>query len=119
MSDAYDVLRAQADDYAQTGETAKAVEAYQQLLDKLMGWNPDPQNDLRDAACLSRTWTALAGLLRHNGRKDEALQLEAQRGKLWNQWQGKLPNARFLLIQSLTQIRPPPAILRAAKHQGR
>jgi tetratricopeptide (TPR) repeat protein len=116
MNDVYDGLRAQADDYAETFQTAKAVEAYRQLLDKLMAWNPDPQNDLRDAACLSRTWTALADLLRHRGREEEALQLEAQREKLWNHWQDKLPNARFLLSQSLSQITPPPAFLRAAKH---
>jgi serine/threonine-protein kinase len=116
MGDNYDVLRAQADDYAETGQTAKAVEAYQQLLDKLMAWSPDPQNDLRDAACLSRTWTALADLLRRSGRKNEALQLEAQRAELWNHWQGKLPNAHFLLSQSLSQIAPPPAFLRAAKN---
>ncbi len=116
MSDTYDALRAQADDYAETGQTAKAVEAYQQLLDKLMAWNPDPQNDLRDAACLSRTWTALADLLRRSGWKDEALQLEAQRAKLWNHWKDKLPNARFLLSQSLSQITPPPAFFPAAKH---
>jgi serine/threonine-protein kinase len=116
MNDVYDALRAEADDYAETGQTGKALEAYQQLLDKLMAWNPDPQNDLRDAACLSRTWTALADLLRRSGRKDEALQFEAQREKLWNRWQDKLPNARFLLSQSLSQITPPPAFLRAGKH---
>ena len=116
MSDDYDVLRAEADDYAETGQTAKALEAYQQLLNKLMSWNPDPQNDLRDATCLSRTWTSLADLLRRTGRKDKALQLEAQRGELWKHWQDKLPNARFLLSQSLSQITPPPAFLRAAKY---
>jgi serine/threonine protein kinase/tetratricopeptide (TPR) repeat protein len=116
MSDTYDVLRAQADDYAQTGQTANAVAAYQQLLDKLMAWRPNPEGDLRNATCLSRTWTALADLLRLSGKKDEALQLEAQRAELWNHWQGKLPNARFLLGQSLSQITPPPAILRAARH---
>ncbi len=116
MSDDYDVLRAEADDYAETGQIAKALEAYQQLLNKLMSWNPDPQNDLRDATCLSRTWTSLADLLRRTGRKDKALQLEAQRGELWKRWQAKLPNARFLLSQSLSQISPPPAFLRAAKY---
>jgi hypothetical protein len=63
-------------------------------------------NDLRDATCLSRTWTALANLLRRSGRKDEALRLEAQRTELWNHWNGKLPNAQFLLRQSLSQITP-------------
>jgi serine/threonine protein kinase len=106
MSDTYDVLRAQADDYAETGQTVKAIEAYQQLLDKLMVWKPDVQNDLRDATCISRTWTALAGLLRHAGRNDEAVRLEAQRTELWNHWNGKLPNAQFLLRQSLSQITP-------------
>jgi tetratricopeptide (TPR) repeat protein len=115
MGRADHVLRAWADDYAETGQTAKAVEMYQQLLDKLMAWKPDPQNDLRDAVCLSRTWSALAGLLRRSGREDEALQLEAQREKLLSHWQDKLPNARFLLSQSLSQITPPPAF-RAAKY---
>jgi hypothetical protein len=43
------------------------------------------------------------------------LQLEAQREKLLSHWQDKLPNARFLLSQSLSQITPPPAF-RAAKY---
>jgi serine/threonine protein kinase len=106
MSRSDHVIRAEADDYAETGETAKAIEAYQALLDKLMAWKPDPLNDLRDATCLSRTWTALANLLHRNGRKDEALQLEAQRTDLWNHWNGELPNAQFLLRQSLNQITP-------------
>lgn len=104
MSDTYDLLRAQADDYAQTGQTARAVEAYQQLLDKMMAWKADPQNDLRDATCISRTWTALADLLRRVGHTEEADRLIAQRTDLWNHWNGKLPNAQPLLRQSLNQI---------------
>jgi len=104
MSETYDVLRARADDYAQTGETAKAVEEYQQLLDKMTAWHADPQNDLRDATCLSRTWTALANLLRRSGRSEEAERLESQRAELWKHWSEKLPNAEFLLRQSLSQI---------------
>jgi tetratricopeptide (TPR) repeat protein len=113
MNDVYDTLRAEADDFAETGQTVRAAEAYRRLLDKLMAWNPDPQNDLRDTACLSRTWTALADLLRRIGRQDEALQLEARRSELWSQWQDKLPRARFLLSQSASQIAPPPAFSRA------
>jgi serine/threonine protein kinase len=104
MSDAYDALRAQADDYTETGEVSKALDAYQQLLDKLMAWKPNPQNDLRDATCISRTWTALASLLRRTGRSQEADRLEAQRTDLWNEWNGKLSNAQFLLRQSLNQV---------------
>ena len=116
MSDAYDVLRAQADDLAETGQTVKAIEAYQQLLDKLMAWRPDVENDLRDATCISRTWTALAGLLRRAGRNDEAVRLEAQRTELWNHWNGKLANGQFLLRQSLSQITPRATSLGVSHH---
>jgi serine/threonine protein kinase len=116
ISDTYQALRAQADDYAESGQTAKAVVAYQALLNELMAWNPDIQNDLRDATCISRTWTALAGLLRRVGRTGEADQLEAQRTKLWNHWEDKLPKAQFVLRQSLNQITPPAAFRSAATH---
>jgi tetratricopeptide (TPR) repeat protein len=106
MSEAYEVLRAQADDYAETGQEMKAVQAYQELLDKLMAWKADALNDLRDATCISRTWTALADLLRRVGRTDEAKRLEAQRTELWDHWKAKVPNAQFLLRQSLSQIAP-------------
>jgi serine/threonine protein kinase len=116
MSDVYDALRARADDCAETGQTVKAVEMYQQLLDKLIAWNPDPQNDLRDAACLSRTWTALADLLRRTGRTEQANRLVAQRTDLWNQWNNKLPNAQFLLRQSLSQITPHASLSTPSEH---
>ncbi len=104
LSDTYDVLRAQADDYDQTGQTSKAITAYQQLLQKVLAWKPDTQGDLRDAVCISRTWTALANLYRRSGRNEEAGRLEAQRADLWKQWNAKLPNADALLRQSLSQI---------------
>jgi serine/threonine protein kinase len=115
MARADHVMRAAADDYAETGETGKAIAAYRELLDKLMAWKPDLQNDLRDAICISRTWTALAILLRRSGRTEEAERLEAQRTDLWNHWNGKLPNAQFLLRQSLSQIAAHKA-LPAASH---
>src|ERR1700683_1686442 len=116
MSDIYDALRAQADDYAESGESAKAIDAYHQLLDKMMAWPSDVQNDLRDTTCVSRTWTALASLQRRAGRSDEANRLEAQRTELWNHWQSKLPNAQFLLRQSLVQIASRSVFNSAAGH---
>jgi len=107
MSDAYHALQAQADQYSETGQTQKAIDGYQQLLEKLMAWGPKLDDDLRDATCISRTWTALADLLRRNKQADEAARLEAQRTELWNRWTGKLPNAQFLLRQSLVQITAP------------
>jgi len=115
MSDVYNALRAQADAYAETGQEMKAVQAYQQLLDELRAWKADTQNDFRDATCISRTWTALADLLRRVGRTDEAARLEAQRTELWNYWQSKLPNSQFLLRQSLVQIAPPAVSRSTAK----
>jgi len=106
MGRTYNVVRASADNYAETGQTDKAIVTYQELLDKLMAWKPDLENDLRDATCISRTWTALATLLRRSGRTEEAGRLEAQRTDLWNHWNSKLANAQFLLRQSLSQIAP-------------
>jgi len=114
MSDAYHALQAQADHYTETGETQKAIDMYQQLLEKLKAWGAKPDDDLRDATCISRTWTALADLLRRVGRTDEAGRLEAERTELWNHWQSKLPNAQFLLRQSLSQVAPPAAFRSAA-----
>ena len=106
MSDTYHALRALADEYAARGQTAEAAAAYQDLLDKLMAWKPHPETDLRDAICISRTWTALSDLLRHAGRAQDAAQLEGQRADLWKHWIVKLPNGEFLLRQSLLQITP-------------
>jgi tetratricopeptide (TPR) repeat protein len=116
MSDAYHALQAQADHYSETGQTQKAIDRYQQLLAKLTTWGSKPDEDLRDATCISRTWTALADLLRRVGRTDEAGRLEAQRTELWNHWKSKLPNAQFLLRQSLSQVSPRAAFRSAATH---
>ena len=115
MSDAYHALQAQADHYSETSQTQKAIDMYQQLLEKLVAWGSKPDDDLRDATCISRTWTALADLLRRVGRADEAARLEAQRTELWDHWKAKLPNAQFLLRQSLVQIAPPAVSRSTAK----
>jgi len=115
MSDVYDALRARADDFSEMGETDKAIETYQQLLDKLTAWNLRAQDDLRDATCISRTWSALAGLLRKVGKADEADALDAKRTELWNGWSGKRGNAQFLLRQSLVQITSNSIVLAAQR----
>lgn len=104
MSDGYDAMRAQADYYAETGEIPKATDLYRDLLGKLADWKANPENDLRDALCISRTWGALATLLRRAGQSDEASQFEKQRAALWSQWTTKTPNVQYLMRQSLNQI---------------
>ena len=114
-SAADDALRAEADDYVETGQIVKAIGAYKELLAKLMAWKPEVEDDLRDATCIARTWTGLAILLRRVGRTDDAKRLEAQRTELWEHWKTKLPNAQFLLRQSLVQIAPPAVSRSTAK----
>jgi len=113
MNDVYDALRAQADDFVESGQTDKALAAYQDLINRMMAWKPDPENDLRDATCLSRTWSALADLLHRTGHADEAHQFEARRTELWSHWESKLPNASLLLRQSMNQITAPTNLRRA------
>jgi hypothetical protein len=80
-----------------------------------MAWKPDLQNDLRDAICISRTWT-LGNLQRRASHTEEAVRFEAQRADLWNHRNAKLPNAQFLLRQSVSQIAPSPSFYAVAKH---
>jgi serine/threonine protein kinase len=118
MSDDYQALQAQADHYSETGQTQKAIDMYQQLLKKLRAWGLRPNDDLRDATCISRTWTTLAALLRVVHRNNDAEALETQRAQLWNHWKNKLPNGEFLIRQSLSQITPLPTFAVAAKHRN-
>jgi len=59
---------------------------------------------------------ALANLLRRTGPTEEADRLEVQRTELWNHRKDKLPNAQFLLRQSLSQVSPRAAFRSAATH---
>ena len=91
-SEADATLRALADQYAESGDPNQALEAYQDLRGKILKSNPDAQNDLLNAAQLSRLDATLAGLLRRAGRSEEATALEQNRLELWRQWDRKLPN---------------------------
>jgi tetratricopeptide (TPR) repeat protein len=98
-SDADTAVRALADHYAETGQPKQAIDAYQELRRKIMASNPDPQNDLVNAAHISRLDASLGALLRRVGRTDEAVALEENRLVLWQQWDRKLPNHPFVLRQ--------------------
>ncbi len=77
--------------YAETGEPNQALEAYQDLRGKILKSNPDAQNDLLNAAQLSRLDATSAGLLRHAGRSEEAAALDQNCLELWRHWDRKLP----------------------------
>jgi hypothetical protein len=98
-SEADATLRALADHYAETGDPRKALEAYQDLRGRIMKSHPDPQNDLLNAAQISRLDRALAALLRRVGGTDEAVSLDQNRLELWRHWDRKLPNNPFVQRQ--------------------
>jgi tetratricopeptide (TPR) repeat protein len=95
-SEADTAMRALADHYAETGQLQQALEIYQELFGKIMASNPDPQNDLLNAAYVSRLHTSLVTLLRRMGMGDKAAPLEAGRLELWRHWDRKLPNNPFV-----------------------
>ena len=97
--EAYAVMRALGDHLSETGEPQRAAEVYRDLLGKIMAYKPDPQNDLRDATKLSRTYASLANLERRIGRDPDAADLDTRRLQLWQQWNLKLPNNPFILRQ--------------------
>jgi predicted Ser/Thr protein kinase/tetratricopeptide (TPR) repeat protein len=95
-SEADCLLRALADQFAESGDPNQALEAYQDLRGKILKSNPDAQNDLLNAAQLSRLDVTLAGLLRRAGRSEEAAVLDQNRLELWRHWERKLPNNPFV-----------------------
>jgi len=105
MSEADHAMRALAYFYDKTGQREKAIDQYRELLNKLDAWSPNLDDDLRDAICLSRTWLALAGILRGAGQSDEATKLEARRKAVLDHWAQKLSNGPAVLeqVSSLTR----------------
>jgi tetratricopeptide (TPR) repeat protein/tRNA A-37 threonylcarbamoyl transferase component Bud32 len=98
-SEVFIALRAQADHEVDVGEPRRALELYEQLLDKVMAAKPDVLNDLREAPRLSRIYEALTGLYRRTGDSEKAESMEARRAELWREWERKLPNNPFVLRQ--------------------
>lgn len=100
MSEADHALRASADFLAGTRQYGQAISEYQELEKKLVASNLNLDNDLRDAICMSRTWMALAELLRQVGRTDEATELEARSRAGLKLWTQKLPSYPIALRQA-------------------
>jgi len=92
-------FRALADHYADAGQPVRAAESYQALLDMILASNPDPLNDLRRAAKLSRIYEALARLHSRNRQPERAEAAATERRNLWRQWNRKLPNNNYIRRQ--------------------
>lgn len=98
-SEADKTLRALADYEAARGGVGRAIEIYEELLRKVLAWQPKPDTSLAGAVDLSRVYAALAGLYRRTGRNDLASALEARRLELWRGWDARLPDSNFVRRQ--------------------
>jgi serine/threonine protein kinase len=84
---------------AEVGDPHKAVQFYEQLLDKVMAGKPDPYADLEDVTKLSRLYESLADLYRRTGDTPKMQSMQTERLDLWRHWDGKLPNNAFVRRQ--------------------
>ncbi len=109
-SEAYAALVALADYYTELRDLHRAVETYEQLLDKVMASKPEMFTDLRLAPRLSRIYEALGRLCRQTGENPKANSMAARRLELWQYWDRKLPNNSF--VQRQLQSASLPEILR-------
>jgi tetratricopeptide (TPR) repeat protein len=92
-------LRALADHYADTGQADAAIRLYQELHDKVLAANPQPEADLRHANNLSRLYRDLGSLQLRAGRLPEARVLQQRQLELWLYWDWKLPNNVYVRRQ--------------------
>ena len=98
-SETSNTLCALADHEAETGNGARAIEVYQELLDRVEASSPKQETILQEAVQLSRIYAAKAVLHRRAGQADLASALEARRIELWRHWERQLPNNAFVLRQ--------------------
>jgi hypothetical protein len=91
----YTVLCAQADHETEVGDPRRAVETYEELLDKVMARKAAALTDLEDAPRLSRLYEALTILYRRSGDTAKAGSMQARRVELWRDWDRKHPQATF------------------------
>jgi tetratricopeptide (TPR) repeat protein/predicted Ser/Thr protein kinase len=98
-SGAHRVLTAQADYEAATGNVARALQIYQELLDRTSRAKPGPENSLEDAMDQSGIYTGMAAVHRRAGHASLAAALNARRLELWRLWEKKLPGNMYVLRQ--------------------
>ena len=97
------VLRAQAEQLAASGQLKLAVEVYETLLRRIDSSRPDPLNKMQDAVALSSLYRALARLQHKLGVEERATELMQMDRQLWHEWTQKLPDSRFVRHQAEPQ----------------
>jgi tetratricopeptide (TPR) repeat protein/predicted Ser/Thr protein kinase len=98
-SGAHRTLAAQADCEAATGNVGRALQMYQELLDRTSGARPGPENSLEDAMDQSGIYAGMAAVHRQAGQADLAAALDGRRLELWRRWEKKLPGNAYVLRQ--------------------
>jgi tetratricopeptide (TPR) repeat protein len=96
---AYAALRALADHHSETGNPQRAAGIYQELLGKILNTKPDPLTDLRHALAFSEIYGSLGAIYRRMGEVEKEREFSELRLELWNHWDRKLPNSRFVRRQ--------------------
>jgi hypothetical protein len=96
---AHRAVAAQADYEASTGNVARALQLYQELLDRTEASKPGPESSLEDAMDRSGIYTGMAAVHRQAGHPDLASALDSRRLELWRHWDSKLPNNAFVRRQ--------------------
>jgi serine/threonine protein kinase/tetratricopeptide (TPR) repeat protein len=98
-SETGDALRALADHEAESGNLARAVEIYKELLSKMDPPESDPQFNLDDAIHVSTICGSAANAYRRAHLPDLASGMERRQFELWQKWDQKLPNNAFVRRQ--------------------
>jgi serine/threonine protein kinase len=95
----YTVICALADDEQATGDSRRAIQTYEQLLDKVRPANGSPPPDFEDSPRLSRIYERLADLYRRTGDEPQAESMRARRVELWQRWEREFPGNAFIQRQ--------------------
>jgi tetratricopeptide (TPR) repeat protein len=92
-------LQARADQHADEGKVAEAVQHYRDLLEGVMAAKPDVEHDLRDAYGVSLLYQDFGRVYRAAGASAEADALDAKRLAIWQRWNQTHPNNPFVMRQ--------------------
>jgi tetratricopeptide (TPR) repeat protein len=95
-SETESALRGRADHQAATGDVARAIATYEELIRGITAAASRPDDSLSDATDLSRVYETLATLQRRAGNEQAAADLDARQRRLWQHWNAKLPNNPFV-----------------------
>lgn len=98
-SEPQDALIALADFKIATGESQRALEICDELLNAVAASKPALDSVLWEAVDIAHLWQLVASLQRRAHADDRAEALDARRAQLWRQWNEKMPNHPFVGAQ--------------------